>query len=128
MNIKTPQEIVTEKIQILLSFQEDIRRWFHGQYDSSDASKLYSQIAKNIQNVRNIAQETCCLKLMPTVPQSKTGLIVRDCDPFNFVLETPYYGVSFIPAIIEIIDEAIVVLKSPRYFAKLLVNSEHEPQ
>ena len=121
MNNKTPQEITLEKIQILSSFKEDICQWLNRQYYSSDVDRLRSQIKQNTQNVRNIVEETYCLKLMPTNPHA-TGLIVRDCDPFNYVLENPYCGVSFIPAIVEIINDAIIVLQSSTYIAKLQKN------
>jgi hypothetical protein len=67
--------------------------------------------------------ETGSLRLMPTIPPSATrGLVIRDYNPFNNILGNLYYGVSFIPEIIEMIDEAIHVLESPGYLAKMLAS------
>ncbi len=115
MNVHTPPALTLEKIQILASFKQDVYDWFYRQDYSLDVETLRSRIKQNVQQVRNIAQETNCLKLVSTAPPTQNGLTVRDYDPFNSVLDTPYYGVSFIPTIIEMLDEAIGVLKSPRY-------------
>ncbi len=115
MNAHTPPAIISEKIKLLLSFKQDIYDWFHRQHYSLNVETLRSRIKQNTQQVRNIAQETNCLKLVSTAPPTQNGLTVRDYDPFNSVLDTPYYGVSFIPTIIEMIDEAVGVLESPRY-------------
>ena len=115
MTTQTLPAITLEKIQILSSFKQDIYDWFYRQHYSLDVETLRSRIKQNVQQVRNIAQETNCLKLVSTVPPTQNGLTIRDHDPFNSVLDTPYYGVSFISTIIEMIDEAINVLESPKY-------------
>ncbi|WP_319423243.1 hypothetical protein [Pleurocapsa sp. FMAR1] len=115
MNTHTPTALTLEKIQLLLSFKQDIYDWFHRQDYFLDAAQLRSRIKQNTQQVRSIAMENNCLKLVSTAPPTQNGLTIRDYDPFNSVLDTPYYGVSFIPTIIEMIDEAIGVLESPRY-------------
>ncbi len=112
--------ITLEKIQLLLSFKQDVYDWFYRQDYSLDVAQLRSRIKQNTQQVRSIAKETHCLKLVSTTPQTQNGLTIRDYDPFNSVLDTPYYGVSFIPTIIEMIDEAISVLESPN----LTINNE----
>jgi hypothetical protein len=122
MNTNTPQEIVSQKVQLLSSFKEDIRRWFDGQYQPSELPQLHSEIEQNVRGVRNIVMETSCLKLMPTLPPSVTrGLVIRDYDPFNSISGSPHDRVNFIPAIVDMIDEAIRVLESPRYLTKLLI-------
>ena len=119
MNTKIPQETTLEKIQILSAFKKDITRWYYAHHDLSDVARLRCRIKQNIPNVRSIVKETNCLKLVAINPTSVVSrLIVRDYDPFNSVLETPYYNISFIPKIIEMIDEALEVLQSPRYLAK----------
>jgi hypothetical protein len=123
MNTNTPQEIVSQKVQLLSSFKDDIRRWFDGHYQPSDLPQLHSQIGQNVRGVKNIVMETSCLKLMPTLPPSVTrGLVIRDYDPFNSISGGPQDRVHFIPAIVDMIDEAIGVLESPRYLTKLLIN------
>jgi hypothetical protein len=125
MNSKTFQKKTDKKIQVLSSFKENIERWINGQYSPLEVEELRSQIKLDVQGVRSIVMETGSLKLMPTIPPSATrGLIIRDYDPFNNILGNSGYGVSFIPAIIEMIDEAIDVLESPKYLAKLLSSQE----
>jgi hypothetical protein len=115
MNSKTLQKKTSKKIQTLSLFKEDIRRWLDGQYNPLEIEQLRSQIKLNVQRVHNIVMETGSLRLMPTIPPSATGgLVIRDYDPFNNVLGNSYLGISFIPAIIEMIDEAIGVLESPK--------------
>ncbi|WP_052055590.1 hypothetical protein [Myxosarcina sp. GI1] len=122
MNTQVPQEIAIEKIKMLASFKEDICRWTNRDYRASDVELLRTKILQKVRHVRSIVVETNCLKLMPTKPPSITGgLLIRDYDPFTNVLETPCFGISFIPEIIKMIDEAIRVLKSPKYLAKLFV-------
>jgi hypothetical protein len=125
MNNKTPQEIALEKIKILSLFRDNIYRWFNGQCELPDAKQLRGQIEQDVQDVRSIVAETCCLRLVPKFPPSQGKLVVRDYDPFNCVLENSYHGgVSFIPTIIEIIEDSITVLKSSKYLAKMTVNLE----
>ena len=125
MDTKTPQEIVAQKIQLLASFKEDIRCWLDEQYQPSNNIQLRSQIKRNVQRVRSIIMETSCFKLMPTMPPSATGgLVIRDYDPFNSILGGSHWEINFIPAIIDMIDETITVLESPKYLAKLLIKSQ----
>lgn len=119
MDTTIPQEIANEKIETLTSFKEDICRWLNRDYSAIDVELLRTRIEQNVRRVHSIIVETRCLKLMPTKPPSVTGgLVIRDYDPFDNVLETPYFGISFIPEIIDAIERAIGVLQSPRYLAK----------
>lgn len=112
MVIKVPRESTSEKIQLLSSFQVDIRRWFDGGYGQSEIDALRSRINRKVQRVRNIVTETGCLKLVTVAPPAAIGgLVIRNANPFDSVLET-YYGLSFIPSIIDMLDEAIGVLEA----------------
>ena len=125
MNITNPQAIALEKRKLLSVFKEDIRHWLETQNYGTYTNGLRVKIEQNVREVRKIVEETRCLRLIAATPNRISGgLIVRDCDPFNYVLETPYYGVSYIPEIIEIVDEAICVLNSPRYLASLVAKYE----
>ena len=120
MNIHTPQKLILDKIHLLSSFKQDIYHWLNGQSDLLDAGQLHSQIKQNTGFVREIVTETRCLKLMPTLPPSLTGgIIIRDCDPFSNIFGNSYGNVSNISEVMAMIDEAIVVLKSPKYLARL---------
>ena len=121
MNINKSREIASKKIERLSTFKSNIYRWYNGNYHSSEAEQLYSQIQQNIRLVREIVTETRCLRLISTIPSSLTGgLVIKDCDPFNNVLNS--VSNSYIPEIAEMIDEAIAVLKSPKYLNKLDAN------
>ena len=120
MNTHTPQKLVLDKINLLSSFKQDIYHWFNGQKDLLNAQQLRSQIKQNTGFVREIVTETRCLKLIPTLPPSLTGgIIIRDCDPFSDILGNSYGDVSNIPEVMAMIDEAITVLESPKYLARL---------
>lgn len=129
MDTTTPQEAVSQKIQLLSSFKQDIRRWLNGQYQPSDFPELQLQIRQNVRRVRNIVMETNCLKLISTIPTSVTrGLVIRDYDPFNSIADSSQPRVSFIPTIVDMIDEAIAVLESPKYLTKLLSKYNQKAQ
>jgi hypothetical protein len=120
MDIKTPQEIALEKIQLLSLFKEDIRRWFDGKYTQLEKDELRSRINRSVRRIHNIVKETGCLKLITAAPPASVGgLMLKGFDPFDNILES-YYGLSFIPSIVDMIDEAIGVLESPEYLGKLL--------
>lgn len=110
MNSRKFQENALEKLHLLCLFKQDLTYWYEGADSLDDDQQLRTRIRQNANLVRDIVAETYCLQLMPTNPQSNKGIVVRDCDPFKSILNTPYYGVSFIPAIIGMIDESIAVL------------------
>lgn len=122
MNTNKSREIILEKIDRLSTFKKNICRWYDGHYHLSEVEQLYSEVKQNTIPVREIVMETRCLKLISTIPSSLTGgMIIRDCDPFTNVLNS-VSNISYIPEIVEMIDEAIAVLKSPRYLARLDTN------
>ena len=119
MNTNKTQAIVSEKIERLSTFKQNIFRWYNGYYHLSEVEQLCCEVKQDIGMVREIVMETRCLKLMSTIPSSLTGgMVIRDCDPFSNVLNSVNH-VSCIPEIVEMIDEATAVLKSPKYLAKL---------
>lgn len=123
MENKAYQEIVSEKITVLATFKQNICLWYDDHSGSSRTDLLRSQIKQNAIYVRSIIEETSCLKLISLTPVCLGKPTVRDYDPFNSVLNHTYIGVPCIPAIVEMIDEATGVLKSPRYLARLLASS-----
>ncbi len=120
MNIKNYTEVISNKINVLNSFKEDILDWFYGNYDSSTVDELRSQINRSVKIVRDILLETECLSTITIAPPPAIGgLMIRNYDPFNNVLQN-YYGRSFIPDIRDMIDQSIGVLESPEYIEKML--------
>jgi hypothetical protein len=120
MNDCTIQELVSGKIQLLSSFQRDIRRWFDGEYDDSEKMELRSRINRAVQRVRKVVLETGCLQMVTMAPPPAVG---GDADPFSNILGN-YYGISLIPDVADMIETAIGVLESPENLEKLLENSE----
>jgi len=119
MEHQTSQKITLEKIKFLNIFKQNISLWYDDHSGSSHTDLLRSQIKQNAYHVRSIIEETRCLKLISSTPICTGKLTIRDYDPFNSILDNNYIGVFCIPAIVEMIDEAIDVLKSSRYLAKL---------
>ena len=119
MNTNKSQETISEKIDRLSTFKNNICRWYDGYYHLSEVEQLCSEMKRNTMSVREIVIETRCLKLISTIPSSLTGgMVIRDCDPFSNILNS-VSNASYVPVIVEMIDEAIAVLKSPKYLAKL---------
>ena len=124
MSNNKSRETILEKIEQLSTFKNNICRWYNGHYHLSEAEQLCYEVKQNTRLVRDIVMETRCLKLISTIPSSLTGgMVIRDCDPFSNVLNS-VSNVSYVPEIAEMIDEAIAVLKSPRYLARLDANSK----
>lgn len=120
MNTNKSQAIITHKIQLLSSFKEEIRYWFEGQNTPADLAQYDFEIKDRVKLVRSVIMETSCLKLMPTLPPALTGgLVIRDCDPFQSIFSNSYFEASFLAAILEMIDQAIAVLESPRYLTRM---------
>jgi hypothetical protein len=113
----------SEKIAFLERFKADIRSHFDG--DSSDA--LRTRISRAMPRAKNILSEAGALKTVTlSPPPAIGGLVVRNGDPFSFILQD-YYGMSMIPAVADMIEEGIGVLESPEY-EKELVLSESRAQ
>lgn len=127
MNTNKSLETISEKIDRLSTFKENICRCYDGHYHLSEVEQLYSEVKQNTIPVREIVVETRCLKLTSTIPSSLTGgMVIRDCDPFVKVLNS-VSNVSYVPEIVEMIDDAIAVLGSPRYLARLDANRSQLP-
>jgi REase_DpnII-MboI len=120
-----PQELVLEKIQLLSSFQTDIRRWFDGKYyDESEKIELRTRINRSVQRVRKIVIEAGCLQVVTMAPPPAIGgLFIQEADSFSNILQN-YYGKSLIPIVADMIETAIGVLESPEYVEKLLESLE----
>ena len=102
---------VSDKIAFLERFQADIRAHFAGDGSAS----LRTQISRSMPRAKGILMETGTLKSVTlSPPPAIGGLMVQNADPFGFVLQD-YYGMSMIPAVADMIDEAIGVLESPEY-------------
>ena len=103
-----------EQIAFLERFKADIRAHFDG--DSADA--LRARISRGMPRAKNILSDAGVLKTVTlSPPPAIGGLLIRHGDPFSFILQD-YYGVSMIPTVADMIEEAIGVLESPEYRKK----------
>jgi hypothetical protein len=111
------QDDIAEKISFLERFKADIRARFNG--DSDDG--LRTRISRSMPRAKSILSDAGVLKTVTlSPPPAIGGLIVRNGDPFSFILQD-YYGMSMIPAVADMIEEAIGVLESPEYQQKGLL-------
>lgn len=102
---------VAEKIAFLERFKTDIQAHFNGTGD--EATRI--RINRGMSRAREVVGEAGALKAVTlSPPPAIGGLIVRDADPFNFILQS-YYGMSMVPAVADMIEQAIGTLESPEY-------------
>lgn len=102
---------IAEKIAFLERFKADIQAHFAG--DASDA--LRTRISRAMPRAKSLLSEVGVLKTVTlSPPPAIGGLLVRNGDPFSFILQD-YYGMSMIPTVADMIEEGIGVLESPEY-------------
>lgn len=109
--------MVRERILFLTEFKEDIQAFFHGRQDTDKS--LRPRISRSTPRARSILLETRALKRVALAPPAAIGgLVVNNADPFDYILQD-YYGMSLIPTVSDMIEEAIGVLQSPEYLSQL---------
>ena len=120
---------LSREIQLITEFKSDIQRWFDDPRENPQASaELRSRINRNMAKVQRIIEEAGCMKTITlTPPPMIGGVVVRNGNPFSFVLES-YYGMSMIPTVIDMIDATLGVLESPEYLEHLVKLSEEPVQ
>ena len=102
---------IAEKIAHLSSFKADIQAHFDGNSDGV----LRTRISRRMPRARELVREAGVMKTVTlSPPPAVGGLMVRNADPFEFILRD-YYGMSLIPAVSDMIEEAIGVLEDPDY-------------
>jgi hypothetical protein len=100
-----------EKISFLQQFKADIIAHFNGAND--EATRV--RINRGMRRAKQIVSEAGAMKTITlSPPPAIGGMIVRDGDPFAFILQD-YYGMSMVPTVADIIEEAIGYLESPEY-------------
>jgi REase_DpnII-MboI len=121
---------IAEKIQTLQSFRGDIIQWHNDRRESPQGiAELRSRINRNMRKANEIIRETGSLKVMTlSPPPISGGLMIRNADPFGFVIDG-YYGMSVIPFIVDMIDAAIGVLESPEFLEDYIkLSQQPEPE
>ena len=100
-----------ERIAFLERFKADIQAHFNG----ADGDATRSRINRGMKRARDIVGEAGVMKTVTlSPPPAVGGLIVRDADPFSFILQD-YYGMSMAPTVADMIEQAIGILESPEY-------------
>lgn len=109
------EDELTDKIAFLSNFKDDILAHFEGR----GGNAVRSRINRGMARARSIVAEAGVLKTVTlSPPPAIGGLMVRNADPFNFILES-YYGMSTAPSVADMIEEAIGVLEDPEYARRL---------
>lgn len=102
---------IDEQIAFLQSFNADILAHFDGHKDGA----LRVRINRGIPRARDILARAGALKSVSlSPPPAIGGMIVRNADPFEFILQD-YFGMSMAPMVSDMIEQAIGILDSPEY-------------
>jgi len=98
-----------EKVTHLKEFEDLLGRWFNGKYQPEDQDALRRKINEMAPRARGLLIEARCLKTMSASPPPAIGgPLLQNVDPFDMIFET-YYGMSFIPNIRDMTQQAIGV-------------------
>lgn len=109
-----------EKIAFLSRFKSDIEAKFNGTGDPD----VRTRINRGMRRARELVAETGAMKTVTlSPPPAIGGLVVHNADPFSFILES-YYGMSMIPTVCDMIEEAIGVLEDPEYEHRRLATTQ----
>lgn len=113
---------IEEKVKKLGDFKTLLQRW-----QSSRSDDIRSQINQERKWVeRELLEAGCSKTITISPPPAVGGLMMRDVNPFNFLFDAPY-GRSVLGIIMDAIDEAIGVLKSPpRKQPQISAGSEYQ--
>ena len=104
-----------QKIETLERFKADIQSYGKGARD--EATRV--RINRAMTRAHGIVKDTGALKTFSlSPPPAIGGMAIKNADPFNFILQA-YYGRSLIPAVADMIDQAIGILESPEYEKRL---------
>ena len=102
---------VAGKIECLERFKDDILAYHHGTGDANTRAR----INRSMRRVKELVAEAGAYKAITlSPPPAIGGLIVRNGDPFSFILQD-YYGMSTAPAVADMVEEAIGYFESPTY-------------
>ena len=95
-------------ISDLEEFKDLLKIWLYGH----PTTETRSQINKKLRNARDLVIRAGTLKKFTISPPPMIGgMIMQNIDPFNMIFDPPY-GQSLIPALLDIIDEAIGVIET----------------
>lgn len=96
-----------DRIQTLEAYKADLQSWY-----SAGSPELRSRINQQGGTVRREVVEAGCYRTITIGPPPAIGgLVMRDIDPFDMMLDPPY-GVDLITMVVDAVDQTIGVLRS----------------
>ena len=114
---------VEEKIACLECFDVAADRWFRGAYEPEGKDALRKLLNEMAPMVHSIISDAGCLKLMSVAPPPAIGgVVMKNINPFDMLFQN-CYGMSFIPNIRDMAQQAIGVLRSG-HFEEVKVNAQ----
>ena len=103
-----------EKITLLEQFDSGMERWFNGKVDQGGREALRKSLNEMAPMASALIREARCHKLISASPPPAIGgPVLQNVDPFDMLFEI-YFGMSFIPTIRDMTQQAIGVLRSGR--------------
>jgi len=106
---------VEEKIACLEHFDAAANRWFRGEYEPEEKEALRKSLNEMLPIARSIIQSAGCLKLISVAPPPAIGgVVMENVNPFDMFFQS-CYGMSFIPRIRDMTQQAIGILRSGHF-------------
>ena len=100
---------IDARISLLKEFLSLAQRWFDGDYGPDGSRRLRRRINRLLIPVRRAVLEAGAMKLITiSPPPAVGGLVAGNTDPFRNFFED-FWGMSVIPTVIDLVDEAIGV-------------------
>ena len=94
-----------EKVEKLKKFNELISDYFDGNYENiKEIKKEINYLTPLIHEL--VAKAGCNKRMTISPPPAVGGMVLNNINPFDMVFDEPY-GISLIPKIIDIVDQAI---------------------
>lgn len=104
-------QLIEEKIILLEQFDSALERWFNGKVDHDGKDSLRKSLNELAPMARAIIKETRCYKLISASPPPAIGgPALQNVDPIDMLFKD-YYGMSFIPTIRDMTQQAVGVLR-----------------
>jgi len=99
------------RVQQLRNFIEALRRWRAPSTSDEGRAKARSFINENIFDVREAVQRAeCGVTMTATPPPITGGYVLRGLDPFDHLFDPPY-GISVIPAVIDVLERTMAKIR-----------------
>ena len=115
-----------QRIKLLNEFISLLHEYLNQNTNNTEKAKIKSKINKNIIAVRSIVNDAGTnVRMVLSPPRIVGGPVAKNIDPFDMIFES-WYGESFIPKIIEIIEQAIGVYENLYRNTGFINLSKHE--